>query len=635
MRDNLSNMQTPLFKPQTEWVPPQTFPNLKESKMITVDIETCDEELKVKGPGWPTGKGFITGVAVKADDFAGYFPVAHQGGGNLDKKKVFSWLKDVLALPCPKLFHNATYDVGWLEASGFKVNGRINDTMLAAALIDENRFSYTLNALSKDYLNEYKSETLLRDAAKDWNIDPKKEMWKLPSGFVGEYAEQDVILTSKLWDLFNVEIDRQSLSDVYNLELDLLPLLLEMTRRGVRVDIEKAGVLEKEFINKEKVLLHDIKKETGIDVEIWAAASVAKAFDKLKIDYPRTPKSKQPSFTKNFLANHENPLAQKIVKAREINKARTTFIETIYKHSHKGRIHAHIHQMRSDDGGTVTGRFSYSNPNLQQIPARNKNLGPRIRSIFIPEKDHKWGAFDFSQQEPRLVAHYARLTDQFKSEEIIEAYEDPRTDFHQLVADMAGIPRKQAKTINLGLFYGMGKNKLSAELGITKPEAEDLFNKYHTRVPFVKSLATAVTKRASDKGKIRTLKGRVCRFDLWEPNEFGIHRPLPYNEALSEWAGGENGVYYHRIRRAFTYKALNRLIQGSAADQTKQVMVDLYKEGIVPHIQIHDELDISIKNEKEVDKIIEIMQNSIKLEVPTLVDVEIGPSWGETYERKK
>ena len=507
--------------------------------------------------------------------------------------------------------------------------------MLAAALIDENRFSYTLNALSKDYLNEYKSEALLRDAAKDWNIDPKKEMWKLPSAFVGEYAEQDVILTSKLWDLFNVEIDRQSLSDIYNLELDLLPLLLEMTRRGVRVDIEKAKRLEKEFQKEEESLLHVVKRATGIDVEIWAAASVAKVFDHLKLDYPRTPKSKQPSFTKNFLLNHANPVAQQIVRAREINKARTTFIETIYKHSHKGRIHAHVHQMRSEAGGTVTGRFSYSNPNLQQIPARNKNLGPRIRSIFIPEKDHKWGVFDFNQQEPRLVAHYARLTDQFKSDEIIEAYDDPRTDFHQLVADLAKIPRKQAKTINLGLFYGMGKNKLQAELGISKEEAEKLFNNYHKRVPFVRSLASAVTKRAGDKGKIRTLKGRLCRFDLWEPNEFGIHRALPYEQALHEWAGGENGVYYHRIRRAFTYKALNRLIQGSAADQTKKVMVNLYKEGFIPHIQIHDELDISIKNEKEVDKIIEIMQNSIKLEVPTLVDVEIGPSWGETYERKK
>ena len=611
-------IQTTLFKPQTEWVPPQKFPNLKESKMITVDIETCDEELKVKGPGWPTGNGFITGVAIRAEDFVGYYPVAHQGGGNLDKKKVFSWLKDVLALPCPKLFHNATYDVGWLESSGFKVNGRINDTMLAAALIDENRFSYTLNALSKDYLNEYKSEALLRDAAKDWNIDPKKEMWKLPSAFVGEYAEQDVILTAKLWDLFNVEIDRQSLSDIYNLELDLLPLLLKMTRQGVRVDIEKAKQLEKEFIKEEKQLLNIIKRATGIKVEIWAAASVAKVFDQMKLDYPRTLKSGQPSFTKNFLLNHENPIAQQIVRAREVNKARTTFIETIYKHSYKGRIHAHIHQMRSEDGGTVTGRFSYSNPNLQQIPARNKNLGPRIRSIFMPEKGHKWGIFDFNQQEPRLVAHYARLTDQFKSDEIIEAYDDPHADFHQLVADMAKIPRKQAKTINLGLFYGMGKNKLQAELGISKDKAEKLFNTYHEKVPFVRSLASAVTKRASDKGRIRTLKGRICRFDLWEPNEFGIHRPLSYKDALSEWAGGENGVYYHRIRRAFTYKALNRLIQGSAADQTKKVMVDLYKEGIVPHIQIHDELDISIKNEKEVDKIIEVYFSICGTEITSL-----------------
>ena len=203
--------------------------------------------------------------------------------------------------------------------------------------------------------------------------------------------------------------------------------------------------------------------------------------------------------------------------------------------------------------------------------------------------------------------------------DVLEAYLNLDADFHTIVADMAGIPRSQAKTINLGLFYGMGKNKLQAELGLDKNEANALFNTYHARVPFVKQLMYSVMERAQDAGKIRTLLGRRCRFHLWEPNQFGIHKPLPHEAALAEHGPG--------IKRAYTYKALNRLIQGSAADMTKKAMVDLYKEGIIPHIQVHDELDISVNNNE--DKIKEIMESAVDLEVPNKVDYESGPNWGQ------
>ena len=279
---------------------------------------------------------------------------------------------------------------------------------------------------------------------------------------------------------------------------------------------------------------------------------------------------------------------KRIARAREINKAHTTFIDTILKHSYKGRIHAEINQLRSDNGGTVTGRFSYSNPNLQQIPARNKELGPRIRSLFIPEEGHTWGCFDYSQQEPRLVVHYATLQNLYGVDEVLNAYHEGDADFHTIVADMAEIPRSQAKTINLGLFYGMGKNKLQAELGVSKEVSDSLFRQYHNRVPFVKQLMDNVMSRAQDSGRIRTLLGRLCRFHLWEPNQFGIHKALPHDQALMEHGPG--------IKRAYTYKALNRLIQGSAADMTKKAMIELYKEGISPHIQVHDDLDISVSD---------------------------------------
>ena len=389
---------------------------------------------------------------------------------------------------------------------------------------------------------------------------------------------------------------------------------------GVRVNQEQAAIEKETLLEQEKQLLHEVKQSTNVDVQIWAARSIAKVFDQLKLPYDRTVKTKSPSFTKNFLFNHPDPIVKKIAKAREINKAHTTFIDTILKHTHNGRIYAEINQLRGDNGGTVTGRFSYSNPNLQQIPARNKDLGPRIRSLFLPEEGHTWGCFDYNQQEPRLVVHYASLQNLLGVEEVLNAYKDGDADFHSIVADMAHIPRFQAKTINLGLFYGMGKNKLQAELGVNKEKAEEIFSQYHTKVPFVKQLMYAVMQRAQNSGKIRTLLGRLCRFHLWEPNQFGIHKALPHEEALREHGPG--------IKRAYTYKALNKLIQGSAADMTKKAMIELYKEKIIPHIQIHDELDISVHSIEEATKIKNIMQNAVTLEIPNKVDYESGPNWG-------
>jgi len=437
---------------------------------------------------------------------------------------------------------------------------------------------------------------------------------------VGAYAEKDAEITLALWQELKKEIHHQDLSAIMNMETELFPCLIDMKFKGVRVDVAAAHQLKKELVTQEKESLLAVKKETGIDTQIWAARSIAQVFDKLNLEYDRTEKTNAPSFTKNFLSNHPHPVVKHIARAREINKSHTTFIDTILKHSYKGRIHADINQLRGDNGGTVTGRFSYSNPNLQQIPARNKDLGPRIRSLFIPEEGHTWGCFDYNQQEPRLVVHYATLQNLYGVDEVLEAYREGDADFHNIVADMAEIPRSQAKTINLGLFYGMGKNKLQAELGVSKDKAEELFKKYHTKVPFVKQLMDNVSQRAQDSGKIRTLLGRLCRFHLWEPNSFGIHKALPHEEALREHGPG--------IKRAYTYKSLNKLIQGSAADMTKKAMVDLYKEGIIPHIQVHDELDISVESDKQAKQIVEIMESAVKLEVPNKVDYESGFNWG-------
>jgi DNA polymerase I-like protein with 3'-5' exonuclease and polymerase domains len=617
-----------MFEASTEWSAPENYPDLKGYKYIAIDLETKDPNLKTRGSGAIQGMGEIVGFAIAVDGWSGYYPIAHEGGGNMDRQKVLKWIKEVLETPATKIFHNAMYDICWLKAYGFKINGMIVDTMVMASLIDENRFSFTLNSISFEFLREVKDEKALKEAAESFGLDAKAEMYKLPAMYVGNYAEKDAELTLELFKTLSREIKKQNLENIYQLETELFPCLIEMKFKGVRVDVEKAHKLKQQLNTEEKQLLLEVKKHTGEEVEIWAARSIAKVFDKLALSYELTSKSKLPSFTKNFLSEHPHPTIKLIAKAREINKAHTTFIDTILKHQYKGRIHADINPIRSDQGGTVTGRFSYSNPNLQQIPARNKDLGPMIRSLFIPEINHKWGCFDYSQQEPRLVVHYAAATEPICFDDsvinIVKKFKNDSVDFHQTVADMAGISRTQAKTINLGLFYGMGKNKLQAELGLTKVDADNLFNKYHENVPFVKDLMNRTSNHAQASGSIGTLLGRKCRFDKWEPNTFGMHTPMTYEEAERNYGRG-------RIKRAFTYKALNKLIQGSAADMTKKAMLDLYKEGIIPHIQIHDELDISIESEEQAKKIIEIMENAVTLAVPNKVDFESGDTWGDIH----
>ena len=628
-------LQMAMFTPQTEWTPPIELPDIFSAEEIAIDVETRDPRLKEKGPGWPTKDGEIVGYAVAVAGWKGYIPVGHVGGGNLDKRIVGKWLKKVFESPADKIMHNAQYDLGWIRAEGFTVNGRVIDTMLTASLIDENRFSYSLNAVCYEYLGKTKSEKTLVEAAKAFGVDPKGEMYKLPAMYVGPYAEVDAEITLELWQHQKTLLNREDLWAIWELETALLPCLVDMTMRGIRIDLDKAERTKQQIFKREKEVTAQIKKLAGGPVEIWAAQSIAKAFDKVGLPYPKTEKG-SPSFTKAFLSTHEHELAKLIVEARNLNKTSGSFIDGILKFAHNGRIHSHINQLRSDDGGTVSGRISMNSPNLQQIPARDPVLGPMIRSLFLPEEDHQWAAIDFSQQEPRILVHFAKNYGDFKNmpmqgvEEFVEAYRtDPNMDFHSMVSEMAGIPRKQAKVINLGMMYGMGVNKLADQLDVTVEEARELTQQYHKRVPFVKGLMRGVQQKLDDPrstGSLSSLKGRKCRFNLWEPDSFDMHKALPREEAIATHGPTT------RLRRAYTYKALNRLIQASAADMTKQAMVNVYRAGELPMLQVHDELAFSVRDTDHARKLRDMMESAVPLQVPNKCDVEIGPSWGECEE---
>ena len=623
-----TNLKQPKYGVKTEWVPVEDLPVTPAGiKEIAIDLETKDPRLKTHGPGWPTGNGDVVGIAVAYEGFNTYVPFGHEGGGNLDRRICLNWFKKEIAQhPSDKIFYNAAYDVGWLRRLGIVPEGRWIDAMLAAPILNENRRHYSLNDVAYEYLGEMKSETALREAAQEFGVDPKGELYKLPACYVGEYAEADARLTLDLWQSFKAELTKEELWQIFDLETSVLPLCIEMTWKGVRVDLDAAERCKQQLSKNVKSLLRGVKKETGLEIELWAAASIAKVFDKLGIPYGRTATG-LPSFTKNFLTEHEHPIAQKIAKAREYDKVGNTFISSIFRFADGNRIHGHINQLRSDGGGTVSGRISMANPNLQQIPKRNPEMAKKIRGLFIPEENEHWASIDFDQQEPRILVHFASLTQKglTGSEDFVNAYRsDPTTDFHQMVAEICSIPRKQAKTINLGIMYGMGQTRLAEQLDVSPADAKRLMRQYHEDVPFVKELTDIVQNHVSHRDKggfVRSLLGRKCRFDLWEPNKFVVSKPLPQEEAHLE--------YGNNIKRAYTYRTLNRLIQSSAADQTKAAMAAVLKEaGKVPLIQIHDELAFSVEDEKEARKLCEIMEGAVELEVPTPCEISLGANWG-------
>jgi len=670
--------------------------DLQNIETVAIDIETYDPNLKTKGSGAIRGDGFITGVAVATGRDTVYFPLHHSDVKKSEKEQKEFWdeINSVILQNknITKVFHNAMYDVCWIRAiTGKMIKGRIVDTMIAASVIDENKFKYSLDALSKEYLNDSKYKYDLQERVlKDSNgtiKDAMSNMHRIDSNIVKEYAKQDVSLTLGLWNIFNKKLDKvlyikpntkenKTCRKIFELETKLFPCLVDMKFKGVRIDVQK---LEK-FGNKLKFrrdnLINIIKKHTKINVQLWAANSIKVLLQQQKItDYEKTPKSGMPKLPKDYLKTHSNRFLRHVGKARECDKAVNTFIEGLKGYVHKGRIHADINQIRSDTGGTVTGRFSMSNPNLQQIPAKGY-YGKKMREMFLPDEGCEWASFDYSQQEPRIVVHYAIKHKLSETTELGDKFNNNKADFHRIVAEMANISRVQAKTINLGLFYGMGKGKLQQELNLDKTQAKKLFDTYHKKVPFVKELSDNLMDFAKRHQLVFTLEDRFCRFERyesvnkrwnnkerkfeeWDPEakeiknkdgtisyegewitprlltkeqadkEFKKLFNLKSKKKIEKHTEEERNQYFNAyFTPAFTYKALNRLIQGSAADMTKKAMVLLYEKGIVPHIQIHDELCLSIDSEEKKSKIEKIMEKAIALEIPNKVNYKKGPNWG-------
>jgi DNA polymerase-1 len=601
------------------------MPNLSAASQVAIDLETRDNGFaKENGPGWPTNDGYVVGVGVAVDGDSWYFPIRHEGGDNLDPDLVLRWTADLCSRDSDKFFHNASYDVGWLGAEDIKVNGKIHDTMYMASLLDEERRSYSLDNVCIEEGLHGKDETLLREAAAAYGVDPKAGLWRLPGRLVGPYGAQDAAATLALAGKLLPKLRGEELETLYELETDLIRVYIKMTGRGIPVDEEKLEKTIKYVEGQSIELQQALNKRVGFEINTMASDHLVRAFEKEDVWFPRTAKG-NPSFQKAWLEGHEHWLPKSITSVRTSTRFLSVFLRGHIQGSlHKGRIHSHIHGLRADDGGAVTGRLSYSNPPLQQTPSRDEELAPLIRGVFLPEEG-LWGSYDYKQQEPYLVVHYAALLGVRGGREAAEwlnTADNP--DFHQMFADL--VERKREKTTKdmyQGISYGIGDAKLAATLNVSEEKAAEYKALVREKVPFLEGLAEMCSRRAADVGFIRTIARRRGRFPFWEPAEWGLRtgEKLREPEARARWPG------QHLVRYKL-HKAMNKLIQGGAADQMKRAMLEVDKAGYDISIQMHDEMGVSTTSKKQVDEIVEIMRDSVKLLVPVGVDAEFGHTWG-------
>ena len=633
-KKGVSQISRPLAPiPDTGWLPPTNFPDLSSARRIAIDLETRDDDLLVSGPGVRRG-GYIVGVAVGTDDgFRGYYPIAHEVGKeyNFAPDAVFSWLRTELGRSHQaKVGANLLYDLDYLAEAGVSVAGRLLDVQIAEPLIDENRLSYSLEALSRHYLGESKvDEELYRWAALSYGGDASRRqqggnIWRCPAQLVGPYAEGDVDLPLRILEKQELVLGQQGLEQVFDVETRLIPLLLAMRRRGVRVDLDRAQHTYEELDRRVAAITREIG---GMD--IYSRDDLVRYCDKHRIEFPRT-EAGNPSFTSAWLEASPSPELQKIVLARKFTKIRDTFIKGYILDKHiDGRLHCEFNQLRSDSSGAVSGRFSSSNPNLQNIPSRDPELGPLMRSMFIADnEDEDWVRFDQSQIEFRLLCHYGMGRG---AEEVRQQFrDDPKVDFHTMTAEMCGIDRKPAKNINFGLVYGMSDKTMAANLGRPLEDVAPIFQAYHARLPFVRETYNKLQSAASSRGYVRTLLGRRRRFEQYESKSWGDQRLFA---SLDE---AEAAVGVGRARRSGTQKALNSLLQGGAADQIKQAMVDIWESGIcaevgVPELTVHDELDFSMpKGARHLHtEIARMMQDAIPLRLPVITDFGYGRNWSD------
>lgn len=673
--------------PKTGWKAPQEFPNLSSAVLLSVDTETKDPELQQAGPGWGRHRGHIVGYSLAAQDRQGnrgkwYFPMRHEVDAheNLDAEQCLNFARHALGTTTPKVFANALYDLGWLDEEGVKVNGKIHDCQFAEAIIDNNAF-VGLEILAQKYLGEGKQA----DVVEQWILDayrpPKthwrKDLYRAPPSLVGPYGESDADLPLRViqhqWPI----IQREDLGRIYDLEHGLLPMLIAMRKQGVSVNVPYAEKMYDDLGTDIALLYQRIEHEFGYRLvntkgdESSHSGQVGKLLDHLGIKYPRTAPTKtkpqgSPSIEKEWLEALDHPVGEILHDIREHEKMRGTFVKSyILNKNINGKLYPLFHPLKGESNGTMVGRFSSSDPNLQNIPTRTK-LGKKVRKAFIPDPGHhSWRKHDYSQIHYRILAHFAVDNGDGSADRLRAAYsDDPDMDYHlkvyrdvapgmgwsqdytQTLDDQGELQyneeiqghRRIVKNINFSGLYGVGEATVGFKylVGMSPAQVKEFLTTYHEGAPYIKATMQAISNEAAQSGYVTTLLGRRIRFELWEqmgwpPKGQKKGPALKYQQALER--------YGSFIQLAYLYRAVNYKFQGSEPDIMKTGMLNCWNSGVfdyvgVPRLTVHDELDWSVVDDspqtREAFRFIKhTMEQAVQLRIPVKVDATRGGNWGE------
>lgn len=652
----IGQLPLPGFLDEPDWTPPSPteWPDLRGSYIIGVDTETSDHNLTTKGPGFIRGDAELIGVSLANDDGVSlYLPLRHVDTENCDEKQVARYLKEQLGGEEPKCGANLQYDAESLDSIGVELKGKWCDVQVAEPLINEERKDgYSLEVLSQSYVGDGKTEDLLKEAAWAYSADPKKDMKWIPAKFVAEYAEDDAVLPIQIFMEQQRVIQREGLDRVFELEQKLQPVLWQMRKKGALLDMERVHKAKAWYEKRLKTKYEELYGIIRHDINYWASSKVGQ----LMVDqgYKGVPETKYgPSVGNEWLEAREGDiLCETLLDLRISRKMMSDFIDTFIEAEVNSRLHPNWLQLATDEGGTKSGRMASKRVNLQQIPGRNKVHTPIIRGCFIAEPGTKFIHTDFSGQEARISVQVSaqitvgsdgrfdpkgrRLTG---SEDMVQKFiDEPKTDFHNMVksiiSDLTGITleRGPLKNLNFGILYGMGDPRLAESLFMSLQEAKDLKQVYFKGAPFLKEAIFALQELANSRGFIRTASGRKRRFNKFQPKSYEAKKAWGWNYTFNdeEEVKRELGTDYER---AFIHKVFNAVIQGSAADQTKHALVDLYYDhGIVPCMAVHDELN-DYGNEAEAAIIQDVMENTMARaygwRVPFVAKPKLLNNWGE------
>lgn len=628
---------------------------------IVFDIETYDPDLDKTGPGVYSGKAVVLGCAVM-DPSCGYheyFPLHDSSidSGTCSRNKAV--LSEILGSDRDKLAANAAYDVDFLEnLEGIPVNGFIHDVQLAEPILDPYKFSFSLEALAMSYGVVGKHTVdIEREAARLLPILKQQGLFKgkakvaaqqllawMDWRIVADYCKQDLPPVLEVWYKQMQLLQKEDLLHVYELECDMLRIRMMMRRNGIRVDQQARQRAMDPVAQKIKLATDQLYAKFGVFPLNSSAKIAAQMLDKLGAAYPAT-KTGAPSVTKEVLdaLAPKFPDCATLKRARALDKLRNTFLIKVFNEHlcPDGRIHGQFHQLRKDDAGTITGRWSSTHPNLQQVPRNDKELGALIRGCYVPDEGCWYGHTDYSQIEYRVFLHFAcgyapgdELSN--KADTARRMFnEHPETDYHQYVIDtvkeLTGISfdRPTAKRVNFGVLYFMGAASLSNKFGIPLAEASAVYDALFSALPFILSTRESVVATAEYVGHIKTIIGRKQRIG---PMHIAKNKTITFSDGHT--VTGTN--IKDGKPRDQTYPLFNYEIQGTAADIMKASLRECYRAGVYDvlklHLLVHDETGVSIpKTIEGMQAYMEqkrIMETTVPLKVPVLAEADFGDNWG-------